>query len=376
MLLALALAVGLIAGLLTGLAAEQASGPVTGPVRNPQIYVVNMLRQRFETLMDGDLSRIEWNYLVDELGGEYAWIKEQNRTRYFRAWLEDRGYTLKSARAWFEVDSVISLGRGGYRMEITEHAAYEYSHPTGEGTAKTHAFGSRTVHVLEAHAVGDGWRIAYDWYADPLGEGAITPGKGRIVPSASETQPGPTDRVPDEPDSFAQTDRYDRERAADYALRHSGVRSMPGGGKYNRDYDVYSYVGGDCANFVSQVLAAGGLPQDWGWGYYGGSPSWTCSQDLVWYLLGSGTGRSVFRGDFAGALLPLPDEPRGAVGLLQPGDVIGYEIRGELTHVAVVAAVDPCGWPVIASHTADRLFFPWDLGWDQDTVFWFVQIVY
>ena len=92
--------------------------------------------------------------------------------------------------------------------------------------------------------------------------------------------------------------------------------------------------------------------------------------------MGSGTGRRVYRGDFAGALLPLPGETRGAIGLLQPGDVIGYETGGEVSHVAVVAAIDPYGWPVIASHTADRLFFPWDLGWDQDTVFWFVHIVY
>jgi hypothetical protein len=92
--------------------------------------------------------------------------------------------------------------------------------------------------------------------------------------------------------------------------------------------------------------------------------------------LGSGTGRRVYRGTFAGALLPSPDEPRGAIGLLKPGDVIGYESGGEVAHVAVVTGVDPSGWPIIASHTADRLYVPWDLGWGSDTVFWFIHIVY
>lgn len=359
-----ALAIGVVMGMSSAFLAHSlpaASGGVL--VQSPQVSSVNMLRQRFETLLDGDLERIRPNYLVEDLGGEYAWDKERERTRYFRAWLLERDLTLTSSSAWFEVDSIASLGRGSYRLEITEHGLYEYR-PSANPSGPTHAFGSRTVHVMEIAFSEDRWRIAYDWYADPLGDSAIDPSKGQIAPSASGTRPAPAQE-------------FDRGKAAEYALRYSGVRSLPGGGKYNRSYQVYSYVGGDCANFVSQVLAAGGLPQDYGWAYSrGGSASWTCSQDLIWHLIGSGTGRRVYWGTFAGALLPLPGEPRGAIGLLQPGDVIGYEISGEVAHVAVVAGFDPSGWPVIASHTADRLYSPWDLGWDRDTVFCFIHIVY
>lgn len=363
---ALLSALGLAIALLTWVWTP-ASLPVGAPrvlVQSPQVVAVNMLRQRCETLLDGDLERIRPNYLVEDLGGEYAWDKEKERTTYFRAWLEARSVTLTAAFSWFEVDSVSSLGGGAYRLEITEHATYSYA-PAG-ATSPVHTFGSRTVHVMEVVLGKDGWRIAYDWYIDPLGDGAIKPGPGRIGPAPSGS-----------PIGSRGSQRFDRSKAAAYALRYAGVRSLPGGGKYNRSYQVYSYVGGDCANFASQVLLAGGLPQDYGWGYSrGGSVSWTCSQDLLWYLLGSGAGRRVYRGTFAGALLPLPDEPRGAIGLLEPGDVIGYDTGNGVSHVAVVAGIDPSGWPVIASHTADRLYFPWDLGWDRDTVFWFVHIVY
>jgi len=385
LVLTLGLAIGLAFGLvfLSGAAGsgteawnpESILAPLDDPlVQSPPIAVVNMLRQRFETLMDGDLERIRPNYATGELSGEYALIREEQRTAYFRSWLEERGLVLESASAWFEVDSIISLGRNSYRMEITEHATYAYRAAADE---PTHTFGSRTVHVLEAVFEDGRWKIVYDWYADPLGEGPVNPGRGRIAPFASGTQPGPSARVPDGSDSSAPPQQFDRQKAVEYAVRHSGVRSLPGGGKYNRNYQVYSYVGGDCANFVSQVLAAGGLPQGYGWAYSrGGTSSWTCSQDLVWHLTGSGAGRRVYRGDFAGALLPLPDSTRGAIGLLQPGDVIGYESGGEVAHVAVVVGIDPYGWPIIASHTADRLYFPWDLGWDEDTIFWFIHIVH
>lgn len=407
--MALVFSLGLTLGLALGLALFAASadqdaetwspGPIPAPlndpfVQSPPVAVVNMLRQRFETLLDGDLERIRPNYATYDLGGEYAFIKEEQRTAYFRSWLAERGLVLESASAWFEVDSIISLGRDSYRMEITEHATYKYRAAAtlpnpAQNLAPTpptipmltpppaHTFGSRTVHVLEA-VFGDGrWKIVYDWYADPLGDGPVNPGKGQIAPLASGTQSGPNARVPDGPDSSAPSQQFDREKAAEYAIRHSGVRSLPGGGRYNKEYQVYSYVGGDCANFVSQVLAAGGLPQGYGWAYSrGGTSSWTCSQDLIWHLMGSGAGRRMYRGDFAGALLPLPDSTRGAIGLLQPGDVIGYESDGEVAHVAIVVGADPYGWPVIASHTADRLYFPWDLGWDQDTIFWFIHVIY
>ena len=61
---------------------------------------------------------------------------------------------------------------------------------------------------------------------------------------------------------------------------------------------------------------------------------------------------------------------------MEPGDLIGYETKGQISHVAVVVGKDPSGYVTIASHTSDRLFFPWDMGWNDSTVFWLIKITY
>jgi len=82
----------------------------------------------------------------------------------------------------------------------------------------------------------------------------------------------------------------------------------------------------------------------------------------------------LFRGKFGEA--GPGTEAESVVSQLEPGDIIAYEIKGQIYHVAVVVGKDPRGYATIASHTADRLYFPWDLGWDESTVFWFVKISY
>jgi hypothetical protein len=356
------------------------------PQVNPKVAAVEMLRQRFETLLDGNTERLRDNYVVETISGEWAWEKELARVEYLRKWLSERGLALSGASAWFEIDDASSYRPGRFRLEITEHAVYQYVRSGVAPVAASmpvHRSGSRTVHVLEVVWGNAGWRIEYDWYIDPLGEAPGEPARGAVpidsAPKGSGTGPSSLDeRSADAPPSGGTTARrYDREKAVAYAVAHSGVRSVPGGGRYNRAYQVYSYEGGDCANFVSQVLSAGSVTQGYGWFHdREGSVSWTCSDELVWYLLASGRGERVFRGSFAAAVQPSEGSLRGPVGFLQPGDVIAYEPGGEIKHVAVVTGFDPSGWPVIASHTADRLFFPWDLGWGSRTVFWFIHVVY
>lgn len=78
-------------------------------------------------------------------------------------------------------------------------------------------------------------------------------------------------------------DAYDREKAAAYALRWALDRNP-------KFYD-YENLGGDCTNFISQVLLNGGAPMDYketfGWYYLTAnrkSPSWTAVEPLFQYL--------------------------------------------------------------------------------------------
>lgn len=337
------------------------------PQVNAKVAAVDMLRERFPALLSGDTQRIQGNYRLDTETGVGAWENEVARVRYLRSWLTERGIRLTGAGAWFEIDSFSPCSEPENdcrraRLEITEHALYQYVHE-GAPVPLPHCFGSRAVHVLEIAKGDGGWQIDLDWYLDPLGTAPLDPGKGTVAPGT--------------PESPSEVRRYEPEKAAAYAVAHSGVRSVPGGGRYNPAYRVYSYEGGDCTNFASQVLLEGGLTQEYGWFYAReGSVSWARSEDLIWFLLATGRGLRAFRGSFDAAVRPSAESPRGPVAYLRLGDIIAYENGGEVRHVAVVVGFDPWGWPVIACHTADRLFFPWDLGWDAKTVFWFIQIVY
>ncbi len=66
---------------------------------------------------------------------------------------------------------------------------------------------------------------------------------------------------------------YDRVKAVEYARRHAF--------NYNSAYYNFSAIGGDCTNFISQCLHAGGIPMNfsrYGWYYKtlnDRAPAWT-----------------------------------------------------------------------------------------------------
>lgn len=361
-------------------------------------FVGSLLEERRRSLLTGDAGPLESFYKVSTTGGLFGWENEKRRVSYLRRWAEARGIRILGTEGFVEIDHVAPEEPGGarYWLEITEHMRFTYAYApesplvalastgeAGDGPAPEEGpqevrFGSRSVQVLEVVRSGESWKIVTNWYCDPLGTYWDPP----TVPLSPEKEPPEKKQEAPFLTTASGGSRYDRARAVDYAVRHSGVRSLEEGGRYNLEYRVYSFPGGDCANFASQVLTAGGLPEDGGWRYDRardeGSTSWVRSESLVWHLLASGTGRCTFRGRFSDLFEDEDGTPRFARirRLLSEGDIVAYEKGGEIVHVAVVVDFDPLGYPLVASHTADRLFFPFDLGWTDSTVMWFIHIVY
>jgi hypothetical protein len=364
-----------------------------------QSRCLDMLKERLTALVTGDTDGLKHNYRLSSETGYWAWEREVFRNSYFQEWALHRGVTFTTVEADFEIDSTVVDDPSTVWIELTELARYEYVYNEGR---LTHEFGSRSLHVAQMVREEGRWLTRLHWYVDPLGQECYSPAAGIIGPADIRPSEGSVPACGESiysggtsagtggtlslgalaeqasgQYSLNAQQRFDREAALRYAIRHSGVRVFPDVERYNRHYRVYSYAGGDCANFVSQVLHAGGLEQGYGWHYTSeGSTAWVRSDSLIWFLLSSGTGERLYRGTFEGALTPTDEDPCGIVASLEPGDVIGYENDGELHHVAVVVGKDPKGYLTIGSHTSDRLFFPWDLGWDEDTVFWLVKITY
>jgi hypothetical protein len=376
-----------------GVARMRFSGPFGGsgavpektphePLRTPEAASCEMLKERFRVLVDGPVLNLEKNYDTLSDTGLWSWEKEAARCEYLRKWAEGRGLKIIEAEAQIEVDAVTPDDPETVWVELTEHALYTYTEHTSAGSPSageppwTHTFGSRAVHVVELVLREGDWKIRRDWYADPIGHECHVPPCEYVPLSEAEPPGAPAGSDPSSrEDGPSQGGEYDRQAALEYAIRYAGVPAVEGSGKYNPDYRVYTFLGGDCANFASQVLQAGGLKQGYGWHYTSeGSASWVRGEDLIWHLLSTGRGERIYTGTFAGAVKRTPEHPSGVVATLEPGDIIGYETKGQVCHVAVVIGKDPRGYVTIASHTTDRLFFPWDMGWNDQTVFWFVKI--
>lgn len=145
---------------------------------------------------------------------------------------------------------------------------------------------------------------------------------------------------------------YNRVEAANYATRYALEPNKK-----------YTYLkpsgedGGDCTNFVSQCLYAGGAPMDHNiirpWWYDikqgKGSICWTVAHSLYWYLkVNQRINRNVIKG------LEVED-----ITKLEIGDVIFYEnFDNAIFHAAIITSFVDVGdtrQPRISQHTFNQL---------------------
>ena len=136
---------------------------------------------------------------------------------------------------------------------------------------------------------------------------------------------------------------YNPDAAANYADRYAL--------NYNPDYGNYSSVGGDCSNYCSQCLFAGGLPMVYGssgsrnsWyyrSYSDRSGTWTMAPWLCDWMAAN-------RGELKVA----------NSGNVRKGNPVFY--CDDHRHAAVCVGTNSAGTPIINSHTSDRYHVSWN----------------
>jgi len=143
-----------------------------------------------------------------------------------------------------------------------------------------------------------------------------------------------------------EENNYIREKAVDYAKKYA-LSPNPS----YRYFDVYETLGGDCTNFVSQCLLAGGVPMtystEYAWWYKGDSWSipWAVAHSLYWTL------KVNYQSNYYGVKGLEVDN----VNMLELGDLIFYEDdRGVIYHSSIVTSFDNVG-PLISQHTFNAL---------------------
>lgn len=346
-----------------------------------------LLSERAEAIVRGDTDALMSHYDLDSRYGKWAFEHETRRCAYLKAWSAARSIRLLDTEVEIKVISLELKGTTAW-IELDESVKVSYRHES-QPASKPDFFGIGAEHFLELAFREKEWVIRRDWYLDPMDVDAGSVSSGTLLSSSFEID------APFLQETLTATAAggdgkeyaylYNREDAVAYADKYCGLAWGCGNNrKYNPLYKNFTGLGGDCTNFVSQVLGdkeAGNLPMTYSWRYTpygpgaGATQAWAQASSLLSYLLGSGRAERLARGTYSDLIAPSEAYPAGAIGALNKGDLIAYEKNGRIEHFAVVTGADSGLYLLVNSHTADRYHVPWDLGWDRNATFWLLKIV-
>lgn len=160
--------------------------------------------------------------------------------------------------------------------------------------------------------------------------------------------------------TFQRQNKYLRSSAVNYALTY-GLKPNPN----YRYFPLINDNSGDCANFISQCLLAGGAQMDFNasrpWWYKHGanksqdtwSVSWTVAHSLYYYLRVNQENNSAYTKGFE--LTSKND--------LELGDLIFFENnRGVIFHSAIVTGFS-YGEPLVTHHSYEAVNIPYRRSW-------------
>lgn len=346
--------------------------------RLQEIYVT-----RANALLTGaDPEKIVPLYDQEARLGRWALSHEQTKIAYMQNWAKKRGVRIGEAKVNLDV-KWSKLQKESAEFNVWQTLVLGYQYPDEKD--RVNRFGIGTRHSVRLVKKNGLWLVQRDWYTDPLGDDTLVPKPFPADGSADLNIVLSNDPNNGTPSNTSASPNlvYDRAGAVRYADRFAGLAVIDGERKYNPRYRDLNGRGGDCTNFVSQVLGdreGGKLPMDsvWYYRYDGrggcGSTAWVQTDSFAFWLLSGGRAVRLAKGTFPEVGLPGPKFPRSAVRELQAGDLIAYEEKHDIQHFAVVTGFDSRGYPLVNAHTADRYHCPWDIGWDHTTVFHLFRI--
>ncbi|WP_315114770.1 amidase domain-containing protein [uncultured Clostridium sp.] len=339
--------------------------------------IENIYNKRSEVFINGDLSSLPQYFDTSQKYGKWALENEVRRVKYLRHWGHQRGIVFTDINSKVILNKVTKTD-SGVKLSLKEICKFSYVYKDDQ-TPITNNFAVGLRHNVHIINKDDKWVIRTDWYTDCFGDAlkAYTGDPVEMDLSGEKVYSLPNcPKVID----YDTSKKYNRKKAVEYADKYSGASLEEGTDyKYNKKYKDFNGIGGDCTNYVSQVLGdkeAGELKSDGTWycaynkfGGSEGSKAWVNADAFKNYLIYSGKGALIKKGTFEKLIVPDEKFPCGAVGKLEPGDLVCYALGNDIDHFAVVTAFDSHGYPLINSHTTDRYHVPWDLGWGDKNVY-------
>lgn len=319
------------------------------PYTLPGIFVTDELFQDFNDIFDirnravleNDLETLESLYNRSTKLGNWAYEHEIKKIEYLKSWSDKQGIKFTDIRSKIEIRRVKAKG-DRLSANIVRSTEYDYIYLDQPDTKNMFRIG--TYHSIEVDTLNNDIKIVREWYTDPFADSLILDdAKSEKVKEIikSSTYRDLSDLNKRRLDALAYADMY-CGAAADEEY----------GFKYNKKYRDYNPLGGDCANFASQILFEGGKFKKTGtWNYdNGGSRAWVNADGFNSFMLGSGRASLIARGSY--------DKVLKLSYKLLPGDYVAYEKGGEIVHISVVTGSDSRGYSLVNCHNTDRYRVP------------------
>lgn len=338
-----------------------------------------ILSQRNAAIISGALDKLPELFDTSQKYGTWALEHEVKRIKYLNDWSYQRGMKFTNITSAMKVRK-ISPSKNGTKIIFDEIYKFDYVYDKDENPV-TNSFGVTLSHTMVLTNKNDNLIVYNDWYLDCF-EDALKAYSGEIKNiNSNKNNQKPIFSLGNCPktDYGNSKGRYNRLKAIEYADKYCGVSWGSGNElSHNKKYRNYTGAGGDCTNYVSQVLGdkeAGGLRQDGTWlcsyhiyGNSEGSQAWVNADSFRHYLLYSGKGSLIKKGTFKDVTSEVPGHPCGYVQKLELGDLICYAKGSNMDHFGIVTGWDSHGYPLVNSHTVSRYHVPWDLGWGDNKI--------
>lgn len=322
-------------------------------------FVSNIFTMKSKSVLTEDLDSIHSIYDTNTKYGQWAYEYEETKVKYINNWAKKQGvqFTEITPKVIFKKAKVGEKSSSFYVLCNTE---YKYIYLDQPDIINSSRIG--TYHSIQLSKKNDEWIITKEWYTDPFADSLkIEDIKMDTIKECIISQPAR--------DLTNINER--RKSAIEYAEKYCGA-ATPGDNefKYNKSYRDFNPEGGDCANFASQILHEGGkFKKNSTWNYDKGSATgpWINADKFTNYMIYSGRASVIAKGSY--------EQVYKASYKLLPGDFVAYEKKGDITHISVVTGADSKGYSLVTCHNTDRYNVPWDLGWSNKNMkFWLVRV--
>lgn len=228
----------------------------------------------------------------------------------------------------------------GYRATVYEWTFFDYDDlADGVGGSDTAGFGTTHQITLEYDAAGELVLVSDEYQESDV----LT---GDTSTCAMDMEEVVEEEMLDTLSAITYDADYDVVKASIYANRWVSKENPKSydTSYYNPEYQNFVSSGGDCANFVSQCMYAGGMDKNDTWQPY--KAAWIYCPAMISHFSSRGNRMTTFTEDD-----------------IYPGSIMFYKDY----HVVICTGHNSAGTPVINGHTNDRYRMPWDFSKEKIT---------